>query len=377
MTDVPDIPVRVRPEIAALPPYKQGRQAGADAFKLSSNENPFDPLPGVVEAVRAATPVNRYPDASAARLRERLAERFGVASDEVHIGAGSVSILAQLDPRRRPVPATRSIYAWRSFEAYPWLAVVAGATAVEVPLTEDARHDLPAMAAAITDRTRAIIVCSPNNPTGPIVTQAEFDEFVEPGAVRRAGHPRRGLRRVRHRPRRGRRRCGCSAAATHPNVVVLRTFSKAFGLAGLRVGYAIGHTRILDAARSTSIPLSVTAQAENAALASLDAEEELLDAGPRDRRAPRPARRRRCATRGWRVPDAQGNFVWLPTGDETLAVAQAFDEAGLIVRPFAGDGIRISVGEEESVEKVLRIAGIRCRRSSQTGTRRTRASVER
>ena len=232
--------------------------------------------------------------------------------------------------------------------------VVAGATAVEVPLTEGARHDLPAMAAAITERTRAIIVCSPNNPTGPIVTQAEFDAFIaqvpsevlvildeayaefvtDPDAVD-------GLLVLGN--------------ATHPNVVVLRTFSKAFGLAGLRVGYAVSHKRILDAARSTSIPLSVTAQAEVAALASLDAEVELLDrvraiAERRDQlvAALRDAR--------WRVPDAQGNFVWLPTGDETLAAAQAFDEAGIIVRPFAGDGIRISVGEAESVEKVLRIA---------------------
>ena len=353
MTDAPEIPVRVRAEVAALPPYKQGKQAGAEAFKLSSNENPFDPLPGVLARVQAASALNRYPDAAANRLRARLAERFGVEVDGVHIGAGSVSILAQL------VQATSGagdevIYAWRSFEAYPWLAVVAGSTAVQVPLTADARHDLDAMAAAITERTRAIIVCTPNNPTGPIVTQAEFDAFVQrvpsdvlvildeayaefvtaPDAVD-------GARVL--------------AGGAHPNVVVLRTFSKAFGLAGLRVGYAIGHPRVLDAARSTAIPLSVTAHAEEAALASLDAEAELIErvrtiAERRDRLA--------AALRdaGWRIPDAQGNFVWLPSGTETLEIATAFDAAGLIVRPFAGDGIRISVGEEGSVEKVLRIA---------------------
>ena len=353
MTDASDIPIRVRPEIAALPPYKQGRQAGGDAFKLSSNENPFDPLPGVVDAIHSAIAVNRYPDASAARLRARLAERWGLSSDSVHIGAGSVSILAQL-VLATSGPGDEVIYAWRSFEAYPWLAVVAGATAVEVPLTDDARHDLPAMAAAITPRTRAVIVCSPNNPTGPIVTQAEFDDFIvqvpadvlvvldeaysefvtDPDAV--AGE------RV-------------LAGHRHPNVVVLRTFSKAFGLAGLRVGYAIGHRRILDAARSTSIPLSVTAQAEVAALASLEAEAELLErvSAIADRRDRLVSALRET---GWRVPDAQGNFVWLPAGDETLAVAQVFDEAGLIVRPFAGDGIRISVGEEEAVEQVVGIA---------------------
>ncbi|MET0829842.1 MAG: histidinol-phosphate transaminase [Microbacterium sp.] len=347
------IPVRVRPEIAALPPYKQGKQAGADAFKLSSNENPFDPLPGVLEAVQAATAFNRYPDATAGRLRGRLAERFGVEDGSVHVAAGSVSILAQL-VLATSGPGDEVVFAWRSFEAYPWLAIVAGAAPVLVPLTADARHDLPAMAAAITSRTRAIIVCSPNNPTGPIVTQAEFDEFLavvprdilvildeayaefvtDPDAVD-------GLRVL--------------GTDGHPNVVALRTFSKAFGLAGLRIGYAIGHPRILDAARSTSIPLSVTAQAEVAALASLDAEEALLDrvrtiAERRDRLA------RALRDAGWRVPAAQGNFVWLPGGDETLEIAEAFDGAGLIVRPFAGDGLRISVGEEDSVEKVLRIA---------------------
>ncbi len=177
VTEASDIPIRVRPEIAALPPYKQGKQAGGDAFKLSSNENPFDPLPGVLDAVQAATALNRYPDASAARLQQRLADRFGVGADSIHIGAGSVSILAQL-VLATSGPGDEVIYAWRSFEAYPWLAVVAGATAVQVPLTAEARHDFAAMTAAITDRTRAIIVCSPNNPTGPIVTQAEFDEFV-------------------------------------------------------------------------------------------------------------------------------------------------------------------------------------------------------
>jgi len=351
--DAAQIPVRVRPEIAALPAYQQGKQAGADAFKLSSNENPFDPLPGVLEAVHAATALNRYPDATAGMLRERLAERFGVEQSSVHVGAGSVSILTQL-VLATSGPGDEVIFAWRSFEAYPWLAIVAGATPVQVPLTDDARHDLPAMAAAVTPRTRAIIVCSPNNPTGPIVTQAEFDAFLalvprdvlvildeayaefitDPDAVD-------GLRVL--------------GTQGHPNVVALRTFSKAFGLAGLRVGYAIGHPRILDAARSTSIPLSVTAQAEVAALASLDAEDALLER-VRTIAARRDVLAAALRETGWRVPDAQGNFVWLPGGAETMQIAAAFDAAGLIVRPFAGEGLRISVGEEDSVEKVLSIA---------------------
>lgn len=348
-----DAPVRIRPEIAQLPPYRQGTQAGPGAYKLSSNENPFDPLPGVLEAVRSATSLNRYPDALATRLRERLAGRFGVATDEVHIGAGSVSILAQLILATAG-PGDEVLYAWRSFEAYPGLVLIAGASPVQVPLRADATHDLDAMAAAVTDRTRVVIVCSPNNPTGPIVTHDDFEAFLakiphdvlvildeayaefvtDPAAVD-------GLRVL--------------GGAEHPNVVVLRTFSKAFGLAGLRVGYAIGHPRILDAARTTAIPLSVTAHAEVAALASLDAEADLLE-----RVSEIAARRDDLAERlrgvGWAVPEAQGNFVWLATGAETLDAAQRFIEAGLVVRPFAGEGIRISVGEHESVEKVLAIA---------------------
>lgn len=344
--------MRIRPEIAALPAYKQGRQAGADAFKLSSNENPFDPLPSVVEVLQRTTAVNRYPDASSPRLRQRLADRFGVTPESVHIAAGSVSILFQL-AQATSAPGDEIVFSWRSFEAYPGVAVVPGATAVMVPNTADGRHDLPAMAAAVTERTRMVIVCSPNNPTGPIVTQREFDEFVD--AVPRdvlvvldeayiefvtdpdAVDGRRVL------------------AAGRDNVVILRTFSKAYGLAGLRVGYAIGHPRVLDAARSTGIPLSVTAAAEEGALASLDAEEELLA-----RVRVLTERRDRLAARlreaGWDVPQAQGNFVWLPAGERTLEIAAAFEAADLIVRPFAGDGLRISVGEEESLDRVVAVA---------------------
>ena len=352
MSDLSDLPVRIRPEIAALPAYKQGKQAGADAFKLSSNENPFDPLPGVVQAVQAAHGFNRYPDATAARLRARLAERFDVADGHIHVAAGSVSILFQL-AQATSGPGDEILFSWRSFEAYPSLAVVAGSTAVTVPNDPAGGHDLDAMADAVTDRTRMIIVCTPNNPTGPIVTQAAFDAFL-------ARVPRDVLivldeayaefvtdsdavdgARV--------------LAARHPHVVVLRTFSKAYGLAGLRVGYAVGDPRVLAAARSTGIPLSVTAAAEEAALASLDAEDEL-----RARVAELAERRDALAARlrdvGWDVPVAQGNFVWLPAGDRALEVAAAFDAAGLIVRPFAGDGVRISIGEAESLEPIVAVA---------------------
>lgn len=342
--------VRLRPEIVALPAYKQGKPASDDAFKLSSNENPFEPLPSVIDAVAAHTTFNRYPDATALALRERLAARFGLSPDEVHIGSGSVAILAQLILAAAGV-GDEVVYSWRSFEAYPTLVAVAGATSVQVPNRADHGHDLAAMAAAITDNTRVVIVCSPNNPTGNIVTADEFEafmasvpsdllvildeayiEFVTDAAATN----------------------GPTLLSRYPNLVVLRTFSKAYGLAGLRVGYALGAESILNAARSTAIPLSVTGQAATAALASLDAEDELLE------RVGHLATRRdglwdALTAAGWNIPKPQGNFIWLPTGDETSEVAQRLDNAGLIVRPFAPEGIRVSIGEEEAVEKLLQI----------------------
>jgi histidinol-phosphate aminotransferase len=345
--------VKIRPEIASLPPYKQGKPAGADAFKLSSNENPFPPLPSVVAALQAETTINRYPDATAARLRARIAERYDTTPDGVHIASGSVAIIAQL-LLAVAAPGDEVIYAWRSFEAYPGLALVAGARSVQVPLTDDFRHDLPAMAAAVTDRTRVIIVCSPNNPTGGVLTHAEVEEFLAavPDDVLVILDEAYAEFVTSPDSVNGRTK---GFLAGHPNVVMLRTFSKAYGLAGLRVGYAVGHPRVLDAARSTAIPLSVTAQAESAALASLDAEDELLE-----RVAALVERRDRLVdgirATGWTVPDTEANFLWLPAGQATLAVAELFSEGGIITRPFAGEGVRISVGEEEAIERIVALA---------------------
>ncbi|KGJ79964.1 aminotransferase [Cryobacterium roopkundense] len=343
--------VRLRPEIVALPAYKQGKPAQADAFKLSSNENPFEPLPGVVEAVQAETAFNRYPDASALALRERLAAKYGVSSDQVHVGSGSVALLAQLILAAAG-PGDEVLYSWRSFEAYPGLVAVAGATSVRVPNRDDFGHDLPEMAAAITDSTRMVIICSPNNPTGTIVTAEEFHAFMavvprnllvildeayaefvtDSEAV--SGHP---------------------LLTRYPNLVVLRTFSKAYGLAGLRVGYALGPVDILNAARSTAIPLSVTGQASVAAIASLDAEPELL-ARVRVLVDRRDATWRALLEQGWNIPASQANFLWLPTGAETAEVAETLTSAGLIGRPFAPEGIRVSIGEAEAMANLIRMS---------------------
>ncbi|MBP1240515.1 histidinol-phosphate aminotransferase [Frigoribacterium sp. PvP120] len=344
-------PVRLRPEIAALPPYRQGKQAAADAFKLSSNENPFEPLPGVVEALRGAVAVNRYPDASASALRAALADKWGVTTDEVHVGAGSVSLLNQF-VLAAAAPGDEVVYAWRSFEAYPGIVTVSSATSVPVPLRADGSHDLDAMAAAVTDRTRLVIVCSPNNPTGTTVSTHDFETFMAavPGdllVVLDEAYAEFVTADDAVR--------GGSLTERHPNLVVLRTFSKAYGLAALRVGYAIGASSVLDAARATAIPLSVTEQGQAAALASLELEGELLGRVARLATL-RDQVRQALLDQGWSVPDAQGNFVWLATGDDTARAAEVFERHGIVVRAFAPEGVRITIGEPASVDGLLRAA---------------------
>ena len=222
-----------------------------------------------------------------------------------------------------------------------------------MPNLPDHRHDLDAMAAAITDRTRVVIVCSPNNPTGTIVTAAEFEQFMSRvPADLLVLLDEAYIEFVRD----GASVDGRTLIGRYPNLVVLRTFSKAYGLAGLRVGYAIGPVAILDAARSTAIPLGVTGAATAGAIASLDAEAELLErvdviVERRDRL------RSALIAQGWPVPQAQGNFVWLPTGADTAAVAERLFDAGVVTRAFPPEGIRVSVGEEESVDTLLRILG--------------------
>lgn len=341
-----DSRVRLRPEIESMVPYRQGRAAAEDAFKLSSNENPYPPLPSVLEAI-AGSAINRYPEGSAAALRDRLGAKFGVSAEQVQVGAGSVSVLAQLISAAA-APGDEVLYSWRSFEAYPLLVSTVGATAVQVANTADHRHDLPAMAAAITDRTRLAIVCSPNNPTSTVVTRDEFAAFMaavpeqvlvvldeayaefvtDPDAV-----------------------AGASILADHPNLVVLRTFSKAYGLAGLRIGYAIGAEYLMDAARATAIPLSVTEPAQRAALASLEHEPELME-----RVAALNHVREQIwgglVEQGWDTPRPQGNFVWLPTASATDRAAEVLARHGIVARAL-GDGVRVSVGEAESVDKLL------------------------
>jgi len=342
--------------VSQIPAYVAGKppqpRAGLTTYKLSSNENPYPPLPGVLEAAtRAAAQMNRYPDMGNTELYAALAAKLGVGVDQVALATGSVALIYQL-VQAYCEPGDEVVYAWRSFEAYPIAVTAAGAMSVRVPVRADGHHDLEAMAAAITDRTRIVIVCTPNNPTGPSVTQAELDAFlarvpehvvavVDEAYLEfvRMADPVYGLATVRG----------------HGNVVSTRTFSKAYGLAGFRVWYAVAAPEIAGALRAVSLPFGVSNVAQAAAIASLAAEAELLDrvdalVGERERVF------KGLADAGVAVPEAQGNFVWFATRDRTAEFAAAADDLGIVVRPFAGEGARVSIGEPEANDRVIELA---------------------
>jgi histidinol-phosphate aminotransferase len=332
---------RVRADLAAIPAYQAGRSAPPGAVKLSSNENPFPPLPGVEAAIAdAAATVNRYPDFGSTRLLAALARRLDVGVGQIAVGTGSVAVLAQVMSVMAG-PGDEIVIPWRSFEAYPILASVAGATLVRVPLRADGGHDLDAMADAVTERSRLVMVCTPNNPTGPAVRRDELEAFlaripadvlvaVDEAYVEFVSDPESPD--------------ALDLAVSRTNVVVLRTFSKAFGLAGMRVGYAVGPRAVIEQLRKAQLPFGVTSMAEQAAIASLAGETELrrrVDILVAERTRVQQA----LEALDFTAPDAQGNFVWLPLGDRTDEFAQACAHAGVVVRPFSGEGVRITVGE--------------------------------
>ncbi|HEY5837273.1 histidinol-phosphate transaminase [Streptomyces sp.] len=347
---------KLRAELDGIPTYKPGRppvaEEGAPAFKLSSNENPYPPLPGVLEAATAAAhSFNRYPDLACSVLTEELANRFGVPAEHIATGTGSVGVAQQL-VQSTAGAGDEVIYAWRSFEAYPIITRISGAVPVQVPLDAEERHDLEAMADAVTERTRLIFVCNPNNPTGTAVRRAALERFLDrvPSDVLVVlDEAYREFITDPEVPD------GIGLYRERPNVCVLRTFSKAYGLAGLRVGFAIGREPVAAALRKTAVPFGVSQLAQDAAVASLRAEPALLE-----RVAGLVAERRRVAEalagQGWTVPDTQANFVWLRLGERTTDFAAACERAGVTVRPFPGEGVRITVAETEANDLLLRSA---------------------
>jgi len=345
---------RLREGVAALPRYRAGARpgTGADAVRAASNENPYPPLPGVLDAVRAAAAdLNRYPDPACTALTGALARRHGVHPDQVVVGTGSSALLLQLAISTCG-PGDEVVFAWRSFESYPIVAGVAGARAVPVPLDAADRHDLPALAAAITPHTRLVLLCSPNNPTGTVIGHAElvaflrrvprdvlvvldeaYAEFVrDPDAAR-------GPELLRH----------------HPNLAVLRTFSKAYGLAGLRVGYALAPLAVADALRATAVPFGVSGVAQAAALASLDAHDLLaarVDAVVAERRRVAAA----LAGLGARCVEGEANFVWLRRPDAEDLAARLATRHHVLTRPYPDDGVRVTIATRPENDRLLAAA---------------------
>ncbi|RZS91009.1 histidinol-phosphate aminotransferase [Motilibacter rhizosphaerae] len=347
---------RLRAVLGALPAYVPGRSVmrpdGSPAYKLSSNENPYPPLPAVQKVLTdALSGVNRYPDLAATGLVTALAAAHQVEPTQIATGTGSVGVLQQI------VQATcdaddEVVYAWRSFEAYPIVTAIAGARSVQVPLLPDERHDLPAMAAAVTDRTRLVLLCTPNNPTGRAIRQGELDELLDavPGDVL-VVLDEAYVEFVRD-PK------GADGIATfraRENVAVLRTFSKAYGLAGLRVGYAVAPEPVATALRATAVPFGVNILAQVAALASLEARDELLTRVD-DLVAEREQVTRALRQQGWGLPDSEANFVWLRLGERTAEFAAACEAAGVVVRAYGTDGCRVTIGEPAANDAFLTVA---------------------
>jgi histidinol-phosphate aminotransferase len=244
------------------------------------------------------------------------------------------------------------VYAWRSFEAYPIAVGVTGATAVEVPLTEGARHDLDAMADAVTDRTKVVLVCSPNNPTGPVVRGAELEAFLDRVPEHVLVVVDEAYREFVRDPE---VLDGMEFFRGRDNVCLLRTFSKAYGLAGLRVGYGVAPQSLAEAIRKCALPFGVSHVAQQAAVASLGQEPALferVDALVEERSRVWHALREQ----GWDVPTSEANFVWLGLGDDTVEFAADCEAAGIMVRPFAGDGVRVTIGETEANDVFLKVA---------------------
>jgi histidinol-phosphate aminotransferase len=346
--------VRFRPVLDSAAPYLPGAgplQPGQSLLRLSANESPFDPLPSVLRAItESARGVNRYPDNDAAGLTEAISRRYGVPRSHVAAGCGSLGAAQQLLAAVAE-PGAEVVYAWRSFEAYPHLCDLAGLTSVRVPL-RDERHDLAALAATITERTRLVFVCNPNNPTGTTVGRAglrDFLDHVPPGCLVVLDEAYAEYVRSPDVPD------GVTLYRDFPNVAVLRTFSKAYGLAGLRVGFLVGHEPVAAAVRATTLTFSVNLLAQAAAVASLAAEEELLERVGTVV-AERGRVRAELLAQGWAVPASEANFLWLRLGDRTADFAAACARAGISVRPFPGEGARVTIGDSAANDVFLATA---------------------
>jgi histidinol-phosphate aminotransferase len=349
----------VNPHIRALQPYVPGkpieeveRELGiSGSVKLASNENPLGPSPKALAAVeRAIAEVHRYPDGACFALRERLAARLGVDEDQLVFGCGGDEIL-ELVVKTFLAPGDEVVMPWPSFAMYPIVTRGMGGEPVRVPLDAEMGHDFEALLAAVTDRTKIVFLCNPNNPTGTSYgaeAQASFvsrlpDDvvlFIDEAYyefVRRSDFPD-----------------SIALLAERPATIVLRTFSKIYGLAGLRVGYGIGSPELVGYLERARHPFNVNRLAEAAALAALD-DEEHAERTRRLNAAGIDMLTRELGAMGFRVWPSDANYVLVETGP---GYAEALLREGVIVRPMGGfgldDHIRISIGLPEENEKLVK-----------------------
>ena len=341
----------VRSDLDAIPAYVPGATVPG-AVKLASNEITSGPLPGVAAAIAdAASQANRYPDITARALVEKLAEYLGVSPTNVTTGCGSVALCQQLI-QAACAPGDEVVFGWRSFEAYPIITRIAHAVPVAVPNRPDGTLDLDALAEAVTDRTRVVFVCTPNNPTGPAVSRTDLHSFLDriPERVTVA------LDEAYYEYVRSDDAVdGVAEAVSRSNVVTLRTFSKAYGLAGLRVGYLVGPVDLVVPVGKMVVPFSVSSIAQAAALACLEAGDELrtrTDAVVSERARVRDA----LIDSGYAVPDSQANFVWLPLGGRSTDFDAHCRDHLVIPRCFAGDGVRVTIGDPDENDRLLEAA---------------------
>jgi histidinol-phosphate aminotransferase len=333
-------PARLNGVADSFRPYEPSalaRTVDGRAYLLARNETPYRPLSSVVGAItRAAADVNRYPDPACGALVAEIAQHSGVSPDRIAVGAGSVTFIQALFAATAE-PGAAIVYAWRSFELYSVLADLAGFRSVRVPLVAG-KHDLDAMAAAVDERTRLVMICNPNNPTGTAVSADDLVRFLDSipqtclvvldeAYCEYARHPGLGIRLFR----------------SWPNLIVTRTFSKAYGLAGLRVGYMFGHPYFTSRIQRMILPFSVSHVAQAAAVASLRAEAELLSR-VRCTVAERHRVRAALLALGFQVPPSEANFIWLPLGMRTSAFANTCALAGVNVQPYPDEGVRVTIG---------------------------------
>ncbi|MGK0313745.1 MAG: histidinol-phosphate aminotransferase [Ilumatobacter sp.] len=347
---------RPRSTVAALPGYKPGRSAAAaaaehgiaDAIKMASNELPYGPLPSVAGAISAGIEhIGLYADHRATALREELAQFVGVETEQVTIGAGSAGILQQL-LLSYVGPGDQVAMCWPSFEAYPLFAALVDAEQVRVPLVDET-FDLVALAAAITERTKLVFVTNPNNPTGTIVPTSNIAEFLRTVpetclvVLDEAYSEFVTDERVTD---------AIALMTDHPNLVITRTFSKAHGLAGLRVGYALGHPDVIGMIDRTLVPFAVNELAQRAARASLAAADEMrVRVGEVVSERTRVVESLRSA--GWNLPDPQGNFIWLPVLGDAAALGVDLERQGVVTRAFPDVGVRVTIASAEWNDRFL------------------------